>query len=65
MQENLSAIGIVNYGGSFYRSKHMVARHGFVKQHLNLGDLILQNYPVEVMLADILTNPLDVTPLKK
>jgi hypothetical protein len=40
MQDNLSAIGIINNGGSFNRSKHMVARHGFVKQHVELGDVI-------------------------
>jgi hypothetical protein len=65
MQDNLSAIGIVNNGGSFNRSKHMVARHGFVKQHMDLGDVILQHCPGEVMPADMLTKPLDGTRLKK
>ena len=65
MQDNLSAIGIVNNGGSFNRSKHMVARHGFVKQHMDLGDVILQHCPGEVMPADMLTKPLDGTRLKQ
>ena len=34
MQDNLSAIGIINNSGSFNRSKHMVVRHGIVKQHM-------------------------------
>jgi hypothetical protein len=65
MQDNLSVIGIVNNGGSFNRSKHMVARHGFVKQHMDFGDVILQHCPGEVMPADMLTKPLDGTRLKK
>jgi len=33
MQDNLSVIGIINDGGSFKRSIHIIARHGFVKHH--------------------------------
>ena len=33
MQDNMSAIGIINIGGSFSRSKHMIARYSFVQQH--------------------------------
>jgi hypothetical protein len=65
MQDNLSAIGIIHNGGSFNRSKHMVARHGFVKQHMELGDVIFQHCPGDVMPADMLTKPLDGTRLKK
>jgi hypothetical protein len=65
MQDNLSAIGIINNGGSFNRSKHMVARHGFVKQHMELGDVMFHHCPGEVMPADMLTKPLDGTRLKK
>ena len=64
-QDNLSAIGIIHNGGSFNRSKHMVARHGFVKQHMELGDVIFQHCPGDVMPADMLTKPLDGTRLKK
>jgi hypothetical protein len=65
MQDNLSAIGIINNGGSFSRSKHMIARYGFVKQHVELGDVIFKHCPGEVMPADMLTKPLDGTRLRK
>ena len=35
MQDKLSGIGIINNGGSFHRSKHMIAQHGLVKQLSN------------------------------
>ena len=41
MQDKLSAIGIMDNGGSFNRSKHMIARQGFVKQHVDSGDIII------------------------
>jgi hypothetical protein len=65
MQDNLSAIGIINNGGSFTRSKHMVARHGFVKQYLDSGDITFKHCPGDVMPADMLTKPLDGTRLRK
>jgi hypothetical protein len=65
LQDNLSAIGIINNGGSFNRSKHMVARYGFVKQHMELGDVAFEHCPGEVMPADMLTKPLDGSRIKK
>jgi hypothetical protein len=64
MQDNLSAIGIINNGGSFNRSKHMIARQGFVKQHVDLGDITFIHCPGEVMPADMLTKPLGGSRLK-
>jgi hypothetical protein len=64
MQDNLSAIGIINNGGSFSRSKHMIARQGFVKQHVDLGDITFVHCPGEVMPADMLTKPLGGSRLK-
>ena len=58
-QDNMSAIGIINYGGSFSRSKYMIARYSFVKQHMELGDITFKHCPGEVMPADMLTKPLD------
>jgi len=65
MQDNLSTIGIISNGGSFNRSKHMIARHGFVKQHVDSGDITFKHCPGDVMPADMLTKPLDGTRLKK
>jgi hypothetical protein len=56
MQDNLSAIGIITNGGSFNRSKHMIARHGFVKQHVELGDITFKHCSGDVMPADMLTD---------
>jgi hypothetical protein len=61
----MSAIGIINNGGSFSRSKHMIARYSFVKQHMELGDITFKHCPGEVMPADMLTKPLDGTRLRK
>ena len=65
MQDNLSAIRFIQNGGSFNRSKHMVARYGFVKQHMELGDVAFEHCPGEVMPADMLTKPLDGSKIKK
>jgi hypothetical protein len=65
MQDNLSAIGIIKNGGSFNRSKHMIARHGFIKQHVESGDIIFQHCAGDIMPADILTKLLDGSRLKK
>jgi len=45
MQDNLSAIRIINNGGCFSRSKQMVARHGFIKQHVELKDITFKHCP--------------------
>jgi hypothetical protein len=65
MQDNLSAIGIVNNGGSFNRSKHMVARYQFVRQHMELGDITFKHCSGDIMPADMLTKPLEGLRLKK
>ena len=43
----------------------MVARYGFVKQHMELGDVAFEHCPGEVMPADMLTKPLDGSRIKK
>jgi hypothetical protein len=64
-QDNLSTIGIVMNGGSFNRSKHMIAKYAFVKQHVDLGDIELTHCRTHLMIADMLTKPLTGTELKK
>ena len=58
-QDNMLAIGIINYGGSSSRSKYMIALYIFVKQHMELGDITFKHCTGEVMPADMLTKPLD------
>jgi hypothetical protein len=64
-QDNLSTIGIVMNGGSFNRSKHMIAKYGFVKQHVDRGDIQLIHCRTQAMAADMLTKPLTGSELKK
>jgi hypothetical protein len=64
-QDNLSTIGIVMNGGSFNRSKHMITKYAFVKQHVDLGDIELVHCRTQVMAADMLTKPLNGNELKK
>jgi hypothetical protein len=63
-QDNLSTIGIVMNGGSFNRSKHMIAKYGFVKQYVDLGKIQLAHCRTQVMVADMLTKPLVVATQK-
>jgi hypothetical protein len=65
LQDNLSTIAIVMNGGSFSRSKHMITKYGFIKQHVDLGDIILVHCRTHVMAADMVTKPLSGTELKK
>ena len=64
-QDNLSTIGIAMNGGSFNRSKHMIAKYGFVKQYVDMGKIQLVHWRTQVMVADMLTKPLRGSDLKK
>jgi hypothetical protein len=64
-QDNKSTMALVMSGGSFNRSKHIINKYAFVKQHLDLGDIKLEYCPTESMLADMLTKPLEGYLLKK
>jgi hypothetical protein len=65
LQDNLSTIGIVMNGGSFNRSKHMIAKYAFIKQHVDTGEIELIHCRTNLMVADMLTKPLGGTDLKK
>jgi len=65
MQDNLSEIGVINNGGSFNRSKHLITRRGFVNHHVEIRDVIFEHCPGEVMPADMLTTPLDGSRLSR
>jgi hypothetical protein len=52
-------------GGSFNRSKHMITKYAFVKQHVDLGHIELVHCRTQVMAADMLTKPLNGSDLKK
>jgi hypothetical protein len=64
-QDNLSTIGIVMNGGSFNRSKHMISKYAFVKQYVDSGQIKLVHCRTNVMVADMLTKPLNGSDLKR
>jgi hypothetical protein len=41
------------------RTKHIDIRHYFIWDHLKKGDISLEWFPTEDIIADILTKPLD------
>jgi hypothetical protein len=65
LQDNLSTIGIVLNGGTFARTKHMITKHGFIKQNVELGNIELEHCRTQIMAADMVTKPLGGTELKK
>ena len=65
LQDNLSTIGIVLNGGTFSRTKHMITKYGFIKQHIDNGNIILEHCRTHILAADVVTKPLGGTDLKK
>jgi hypothetical protein len=58
-QDNTSAIRIGSQGtGTFKRSKHIKVRFFWLKELIELGELIFEYVPTTEMVADILTKPL-------
>jgi hypothetical protein len=58
-QDNTSAIRISSQGtGTFKRSKHIKVRFFWLKELVELGELIFQYISTNEMVADILTKPL-------
>lgn len=58
LQDNTSTITLVTKGGGKYRNKYMKVRQGYVKERVDFGDITLQHLPTTMMLADVLTKPL-------
>ena len=59
MEDNMSAINLARNGRSnSSRTRHIHIRYFFVKQYLDNGDFELLHCPTELMIADILTKPL-------
>ena len=58
-QDNQSAIKMMENGGSYSdRTKHMKIRYFFIKQYLDSGEFLIEYTPTDIMIADILTKPL-------
>ena len=58
-EDNKSAINIVNNGNDKGRTKHMDVRYHYVRDLFASSDISVLYLPTEVMVADILTKPLE------
>ena len=56
-QDNKSAIIMAIQGGSFKRTKHMIAKHSYVKERILSKDIKIKYRSSAEMEADILTKP--------
>jgi hypothetical protein len=63
-QDNLSTIAIVLNGGNFNRSKHLINKYHFIKQHIDDKDIVLKYCPSPDMIADMVSKPVEVRILK-
>jgi hypothetical protein len=63
-QDNLSTISIVLNGGNFNRSKHLINKYHFIKQHIDSKDIVLKYCPSPDMIADMVSKPVEVRILK-
>jgi hypothetical protein len=58
-QDNMSTMALAYNGRSNSdRTKHIKLRYFFVKQYLDSGEFVLTHCPTDLMIADILTKPL-------
>jgi hypothetical protein len=64
-QDNKSAIIIVNQGGTFKRTKHMVGRISYLKQCIDDRNATMVYTSTRDMLADMLTKPLSREVIKR
>jgi hypothetical protein len=63
-QDNKSTIIISSQGGSFKRTKHLICKDNFIKEHIENGVVQLQYMSTNNMPADMLTKPLSRTLLE-
>ena len=58
-QDNQSTINLANNGiSNSDRTKHIKIRYFFIKQFIDSGEFVIEYCPTEVMLADLLTKPI-------
>jgi hypothetical protein len=56
---------VIQQGGTFKRTKHMIGRIGFLRDQLELGEARLVFTRTAYMLADMLTKPVSKDTIKK
>ena len=57
-QDNKSTIALCEKGGAGHRTKHIKIRNFFVKERLDDGEVTIRWLKTELMIADVLTKPL-------
>jgi hypothetical protein len=58
-QDNMSTMALAMNGRSNSdRTRHIKLRYFFIKQYLDSGEFVLLHCPTDLMIADILTKPL-------
>ncbi|GJU29933.1 hypothetical protein Tco_1173522 [Tanacetum coccineum] len=63
--DNTSAISISNNPVLHSRTKHIVIRYHFIRDHILKGDIELHLIPTQYQLTDIFTKPLDELTFKR
>ena len=61
MQDNTLTVTLVTKGGGKYRTKYLKVRVNLVKEKQDSGELEIRYMPTKLMLADVLTKPLQGT----
>lgn len=64
-QDNKSSMIIVEQGGTFKRTKHLIGRMGYIRECIGTGVITLVYVPTKVMRADMLTKPMPKEELKR
>ena len=54
-QDNMSAVTIMEKGGTFKRTKHILTRYMFINEHVRAGVICFLRCPTDVHVADLLT----------
>jgi hypothetical protein len=55
MEDNTSAIHIMERGGNFQRTKHILVRYAFILEHVKTGVIQFAYCPTDAQRADLLT----------
>lgn len=64
-QDNQSGVEIIEKGGNFKRTKHMVGKYGYVKEQVNSKIIELVYKPTKQMVANMHTKPVGTEELNR
>jgi len=64
MEDNTSAIHIMEQGGNFQRTKHILVRYSFIQEQARFGLIRFVHCPTQVQCADLLTKVQSATRIR-